>query len=102
MNDPKLNDTTRTGDWTGDEWKGDETAGASTPITPTADDPAETAARTEHWNKNQYVGDHGDGAPAPQDPDTMPEGETSISGNRHTSGEAHWAPGETADPTTNR
>ena len=57
-------------------------------------------AQGEHWNKEQYVGDHGDGAPAPQDPDTMPEGETSISGNRHTSGEEHWAPGEPADQTT--
>ena len=83
-----MTDTERTGDWKGKEWAGEQP-------THTADDP-----QGEHWNKEQYVGDHGDGAPAPQDPDTMPEGETSISGNRHTSGEEHWAPGEPADQTT--
>ena len=85
-----MTDTERTGDWKGKDWAGDE------PTRPSDD------AQGEHWNKEQYVGDHGDGAPLPQDPDTMPEGETSISGNRHTSGEEHWAPGEPGEPAAPR
>ena len=50
---------------------------------------ATTGAR---WNKQEYVGDRGEGAPAPQDPDTMPEGETGLSGDRHTPGEEHLGP----------
>ncbi|HEU0244905.1 MAG TPA: hypothetical protein VFQ75_13460 [Candidatus Limnocylindrales bacterium] len=101
MNDPKRNDTRRTGDWTGDEWAGGETnRTTSTDPAGAVNDPEATAERTEHWNKSQYAGDHGEGVPARQDPDTMPEGETSISGNRHTPGEEHWAPERDADATT--
>ena len=82
-----MTDTKRTGDWKGEEWAGEQP-------TRTADE------ATDAWNKQQYVGDQGDGTPAPQDPDTMPEGETSISGNRHTAGEEHWAPGEPLETTT--
>lgn len=63
--------------WDREAWAGD-----------LADDPA---PESPLWNKNEFVGDQGDGAPLPQDPDTMPEGETSISGNRHPSSEQHWA-----------
>ena len=92
-----MDDTKRTDDWKGEEWAGEDAT--RTP----------EATPAEHWNKSQYVGDTGSGTPAPQDPATMPEGETAISGNRHTSGEEHWAPGEpstthdtTPDPTTTR
>jgi hypothetical protein len=81
-----MTDTERTGDWKGKKWAGEE------PVR-TTDDP-----QSDRWNKDQYVGDQGDGAPVPQDPDTMPEGETSISGNRHTPGEQHWAPGDPGEP----
>ena len=60
-----------------------------------ADDHAgveDTATGTDdRWVKTEWVGDQGEGAPAPVDPDTMPEGDRTISGNRHGSGEQHWA-----------
>jgi hypothetical protein len=75
-----------------DDWKGEEWAGEDATRNP-------QASPSEHWNKEQWVGDQGSGSPLPQDPATMPEGDTSISGNRHTPGEQHWSPGETTDTT---
>jgi len=83
-------DTRRSDGWTGEDWAG-ETGKDTTD--------AATAATTDEWNKTEYVGDQGKGAPAPVDPDTMPEGETTLSGNRHASGESHWA-GTDAEPAT--
>ncbi|HEY3333851.1 MAG TPA: hypothetical protein VGK16_01345 [Candidatus Limnocylindrales bacterium] len=102
MNNTNLTDTKRSKDWTGDEWAGDEASRPTSPTDTAAGDPVATAARSEHWNKSQYVGDQGEGRLAPQDPDTMPEGETSISGNRHADGEEHWAPDEAIDTTIRR
>ena len=82
--------TTREGDWNRTEWEGE---GQDTTGPDAAD--ATTGAR---WNKQEYVGDRGDGAPPPQDPDTMPEGETGLSGDRRTPGEEHWARGQATDP----
>jgi hypothetical protein len=48
----------------------------------------------DHWNKAQWVGDQGHGAPAAMDPDDMPEGESRLSGDRHTPGEEHWDRGQ--------
>jgi len=84
-------DTTRKGDWTGDEWAGDRAEG---PRDAPAPDTAETATGTDRWNKTQWVGDQGDGAPAPVDPDEMPEGENDLTGGRHNPGEEHWADGQ--------
>ena len=82
--------TTREGDWNRTDWEGE---GQGKPSADDAD--ATTGAR---WNKQEYVGDRGEGAPPPQDPDTMPEGETGLSGDRHTPGEEHWARGQATDP----
>jgi hypothetical protein len=87
-------ETKREGDWTGDEWAGDETARQGDPV---ANDTEQTAAGSDRWNKTEWVGDQGHGAPAPVDPDEMAEGETSISGNRHASGEQHWAGGTSSE-----
>ena len=86
-------DTRRSDDWTGEDWAG-ETGDRRTDA-----DTKATADTTAEWNKSEYVGDRGEGAPAPVDPDTMPEGETALSGNRHASGESHWA-GSDAEPAT--
>ena len=80
-------DTRRSDDWTGEDWAGE-----------TGDRPTD-ADTTPEWNKSEYVGDRGAGAPAPVDPDAMPEGSNELSGDRHGSGESHWA-GDTAEPTT--
>ncbi|MEO5964978.1 MAG: hypothetical protein ABIR11_05890 [Candidatus Limnocylindrales bacterium] len=73
----------RTGDWAGEEWAGEKPAADEDP-------------NQDHWNKTEAVGDRGHGAPSPVDPATMPEGDVSITGNRHTPGESHWA-GDGAD-----
>jgi hypothetical protein len=105
-----MDDTKRTGDWTGDEWAGDETtrttetAGmtGTSRISETDTEQVSPDREGGHWNKEQWVGDQGEGAPLPRDPDTMPEGETSITGDRHTPGEQHWAPDTAADTPTTR
>ena len=89
-------DTRRSDDWTGEEWAGD------TGDRRTAADTKATADTTAEWNKSEYVGDRGEGAPAPVDPHTMPEGSTSLSGNRHPPGESHWAGTETEPVTGDR
>jgi hypothetical protein len=82
----------REGDWDRTEWKGsapsatkdpkDELTEATTP--PEPDSP---------WVKTEWVGDQGEGAPGPVDPAEMPEGEHTISGDRHAPGVQHWAGG---------
>ena len=84
-------DTRRSDDWTGKDWAG-ETGERST-------DADATAPTTDEWNKSEYVGDQGQGAPAPVDPDAMAEGSNALSGDRHGSGESHWA-GDDSEPTT--
>ena len=86
-------DTRRPDDWTGEEWAGD------TGDRRTDADTEQPAATSDRWNKSEAVGDRGHGAPAPVDPDTMPEGENALSGNRHGSGESHWA-GDEREPVT--
>ena len=86
-------DTRRSDDWTGEEW-----AGETGDRQPEADT-KKTADTAAEWNKSEYVGDRGHGAPDTVDPDTMPEGANSLSGDRHGSGESHWA-GDTSEPTT--
>ena len=81
-------DRTREGDWDRTEWEG-EGQDASRDVADST-----TGAR---WNKQEWVGDQGEGAPVPQDPDTMPEGETGLSGDRHAPGEEHWARGQAED-----
>ena len=77
-------DQRRERDWTGEEWAGEP---------PTEEQAADAATgKDARWNKTEWVGDQGGGMPSPMDPSTMPEGETSISGDRHPSGEQHWAP----------
>ncbi len=85
------NERERTGDWQGKEWEGD---------VPDRDDvtrdPAETGDR---WVKTQVRPDLGEGDMPAQDPDTMPEGETGLSGDRHAPSEQHFARGQSRDPS---
>lgn len=71
-------DLRRERDWDRTEWAGSVT-----------DKPGD--AETPTWNKTEWVGDQGEGAPEPIRREDMPEGDTSITGNRHPSGEQHWA-----------
>lgn len=107
--DIRSSDTTRPDDWTGGEWASDE-AGRGTPVEPVepaarpavTDDEA-TAAVTDRWNTTQLVGDRegdGEGRPPAADPDTMPEGESDLSGFRHSPGEEHWAQGQSTASRT--
>jgi hypothetical protein len=102
------NDRERTGDWDRTDWVGEGQGtpeGRSTPDdvrTLTSDEriAGETTGtiRTgDRWNKTQWVGDQGEGAPAPEDPDLMPEGESGLSGDRHTPGEQRWSQGQERD-----
>lgn len=68
--------------WDREEWAGD-----------LSEDRAPGDADADRWNKTEWVGDQGEGAPLPEDPAMMPEGDTSISGRRQTSGEQHWGQG---------
>ena len=81
---PTTGDQRRERDWTGEEWAGEP---------PTEEQPADAVTgKDAHWNKTEWAGDQGSGMPSPIDPAIMPEGETSISGDRHPSGEQHWVP----------
>jgi hypothetical protein len=82
---PDVRDPQQEKDWDRTNWAGSVSDKPATP-----DD--------KRWNKTEWVGNHGEGMPAPVDPAQMPEGETSISGNRHGSGEQHWADRAETDP----
>ena len=87
-------DTRRSDDWTGEDWAG-ETGDRHGP-TPTR---ADCRHDRRSGTRPSTSAISGEGAPAPVDPDLMPEGETALSGNRHPSGESHWA-GTDAEPAT--
>lgn len=90
--------TTGEGDWNRTDWVGEGQEDAEEqPTDVLGRDPADATAGAR-WNKQEYVGDRGEGSPPPQDPDTMPEGETGLSGDRHTPGEQHFARGQATDP----
>jgi hypothetical protein len=74
-------------DWDRREWKGE----GQGPATVVEEPPEEPAAV---WNKTEWVGDQGQGRMEPQDPESMAEGESKLSGDRHPSGEEHWARGQ--------
>jgi hypothetical protein len=82
------------GDWDRTEWKGEREPGDPTdrPDLSTAD-----STSADRWTKSQWPGDQGAGTPSPEDPDAMPEGENALSGDRHTSGESHFARGQATE-----
>jgi hypothetical protein len=84
-------DRKREGDWDRREWKGEGQGSAAV-----VEEPAEPETG-DRWTKTEWVGDQGHGNPEPQDPDTMAEGESKLSGDRHASGEEHWARGQSED-----
>jgi len=75
-------DPEREKDWARQDWAGS-----------VSDEPPIEDTQADQWNKTAWVGDQGEGAPLPVPPASMPEGEASISGNRHPVGEQHWAGG---------
>jgi hypothetical protein len=79
---------TNDGDWDRREWKG-EGQGPATGV-----EEREAPEEGKTWSKTEWVGDQGHGSPAPEDPDTMAEGESKLSGDRHSSGEQHWGRGQ--------
>ena len=86
-------DRTREGDWNRTEWEGEgQDARRDDPAADRAD-----ATTGERWTKDQVPGDQGHGEHPRQDPDAMPEGETGLSGDRHVSGEEHFARGQAAE-----
>lgn len=103
-------DRERRGDWDRTQWSGSVTGGAGEAggsldaderlDTNEERGPAEAAEVMEgheaRWVKTQWAGDQGEGLPAPVDPDRMAEGDTSISGERHTPGGQQWAAGHGA------
>jgi hypothetical protein len=94
-------DRTRDGDWNRTDWEGEgQDQGATTVERIPADRTPTDEATGDRWTKTQWVGDQGHGAPEPQDPDTMPEGETGLSGDRHNPGEEHWARGQASEDVT--
>ena len=66
------------GGWTGDQWAAEKGSDVSEP-------------RSSTWASEEYVGDQGDGRPATSRVDADPTPDGTISGNRHGSGESHWA-----------
>jgi hypothetical protein len=65
-------------DWVAEEWAGE--------------DPAQDLDTMPHWTKDEWVGDQGHGLPRHLGAVLMAEGERGLSGFRHTSPAAHWAP----------
>jgi hypothetical protein len=77
------------GGWSGDQWAAEKGPDASEP-------------RSRTWASEEYVGDQGEGRPAASRVDADPTPDGTISGNRHGSGESHWAgpgPDATSEPT---
>jgi hypothetical protein len=65
-------------DWTAQQWASEA---------PVADQDA-----MPHWTKDEWVGDQGQGLSGHLNAARMPEGEKGLSGFRHNSAAARWAP----------
>jgi hypothetical protein len=91
-------DTTRQGDWNREQYEG-EGQDPNAPQGHPADPQGHTTDQTtgDRWTKTEYPGDQGHGRMPAEDPDQMPEGESGLSGDRHTGGESHFARGQATD-----
>ena len=75
----------RGADWDRYQWEGEGQGPAA------GEHPAQP--KPARWTKDEWVGDQGRGSPPHEDPDTMAEGDSRLSGDRHAPGEEHWARG---------
>ena len=84
-------DRTRQGDWDRTQVEGE----GQDPNFPQGHATDQTTG--DRWTKTDVPGDQGHGQMPAEDPDTMPEGETGLSGDRNTGGESHFARGQATD-----